>query len=70
MLVCTPRPGDTSPDPVVRCVAGDLEKRHWGLADGEWARLCARLGAVVHVGAHVNHMLPYEALSASITLLG
>ncbi|KAJ4458752.1 putative peroxisome Long-Chain Acyl-CoA Synthetase [Paratrimastix pyriformis] len=48
----------------VRCLAGDLEQHHWGLSAADWALLASRLAAVVHVGAHVNHMLSYESLRA------
>jgi fatty acid CoA ligase FadD9 len=43
-------------------VAGDIGEPSLGLADSEWARLAASVDRVVHVGAHVNHLLPYDQL--------
>lgn len=46
-------------------VAGDLSLHNLGLSDEEFAGLAARVQAVVHAGAHVNLVYPYDALRDS-----
>lgn len=46
-------------------VVGDLEQARLGLGNRSWDTLVELLDAVVHCGAKVNHMLPYEVLVPS-----
>ncbi|MFW6693098.1 amino acid adenylation domain-containing protein [Streptomyces sp. MAR4 CNX-425] len=43
-------------------VAGDIAEPRLGLDEPTWARLAADVDAVVHSGALVNHVLPYQHL--------
>ncbi|HEX7304515.1 carboxylic acid reductase [Lentzea sp.] len=43
-------------------LAGDLGEPSLGLAEDTWRRLAAETDLVVHPGALVNHVLPYEHL--------
>jgi fatty acid CoA ligase FadD9 len=44
---------------------GDLGAPNLGLADETWTRLAKTVDAIVHSGAHVNHLLPYNQLFAA-----
>ncbi len=55
--------GDRRPlDARIRVVPGDIEAPRFGLDEGEYGRLCARIETVVHSAAAVNHTLPCRAL--------
>lgn len=43
-------------------LVGSLEKPHWGLSDAEWADLSSKADLVVHNGALVHWVYPYETL--------
>ncbi len=43
-------------------VAGDLGAINLGLDEATWSRLADSVGLIVHSGAHVNHVLPYNQL--------
>ncbi|WP_245743512.1 carboxylic acid reductase [Lentzea fradiae] len=43
-------------------LAGDLAEPSLGLDERTWQRLAAEVDAIVHPGALVNHVLPYEHL--------
>lgn len=43
-------------------VVGSLEKPHWGMSDAEWAQLASNTDLVVHNGALVHWVYPYETL--------
>ncbi|QRP50659.1 thioester reductase domain-containing protein [Amycolatopsis sp. FDAARGOS 1241] len=43
-------------------LAGDLQEARLGLPEPLWSRLAADVDAITHVGALVNHVLPYEQL--------
>ncbi|MGO4615838.1 amino acid adenylation domain-containing protein [Nocardia sp. 2YAB30] len=45
-------------------VPGDLAEPSFGLADADFARLAARIDAIYHNGARVNHVEPYSLLRA------
>jgi fatty acid CoA ligase FadD9 len=44
---------------------GDLAAPALGLDDGTWNRLAGEVDLIVHTGAHVNHVLPYNQLLAA-----
>ncbi len=46
-------------------VSGDLGAPNLGLNEETWTRLARTVDAIVHAGAHVNHMLPYNQLFAT-----
>jgi fatty acid CoA ligase FadD9 len=46
-------------------VAGDIGSPNLGLDTGTWARLAETVDLIVHPGAHVNHVLPYNQLFAA-----
>lgn len=46
-------------------VAGDLSKPKFGLSDGEYAALAQSTDAIIHNGAEVHHLHPYERLRDS-----
>lgn len=49
-------------DERVTIVCGDLEKERFGL---DWSNFCSlgdTVSSIYHLGAHVNHILGYEAL--------
>lgn len=46
-------------------LAGDLGDVHLGLDDRTWTRLTETVDLIVHPGAHVNHVLPYQHLFAA-----
>ncbi|WP_327117754.1 amino acid adenylation domain-containing protein [Nocardia sp. NBC_01730] len=46
-------------------VPGDLAEPSFGLADADFARLAARVDAIYHNGARVNHVEPYPLLRAT-----
>ncbi|EKM56592.1 uncharacterized protein PHACADRAFT_118411 [Phanerochaete carnosa HHB-10118-sp] len=52
----------------VEAVAGDLDAPHFGLAPPAWARVAAEADAVVHNGALVHWVYPYEKLRAANVL--
>jgi fatty acid CoA ligase FadD9 len=63
--------GDSDPQLVVSltraderwsAVAGDLAEPRLGLDEDAWNQLAAEVDLIVHAGALVNHILPYEAL--------
>ncbi|HEY0452972.1 amino acid adenylation domain-containing protein [Actinophytocola sp.] len=57
---------DTDPaDPRVRVLPGDLAEADLGAGPGGWARLRAGVDTIVHAGAHVHHLSPYELLRPS-----
>ncbi len=43
-------------------IPGDLALPDLGLNQATWDRLAGELDAIVHTGAHVNHLLPYTQL--------
>ena len=43
-------------------LAGDLGEPHLGLAEPVWQRLADEVDVIMHPGALVNHVLPYEQL--------
>lgn len=46
-------------------IAGDLALPGLGLDDAQWAQLAEDVDLIVHSGAHVNHLLPYDQLFAA-----
>ncbi|CAK7211840.1 putative NRPS-like protein biosynthetic cluster [Sporothrix eucalyptigena] len=46
----------------IEVVAGDLSLPSLGLSDKDFDSLAARVQAIVHAGAHVNLVYPYDAL--------
>ncbi|MFC8847217.1 MULTISPECIES: carboxylic acid reductase [unclassified Micromonospora] len=46
-------------------LAGDIAEQQLGLSDAVWSRLGAEVDLIVHVGALVNHVLPYAAMFES-----
>ncbi len=46
-------------------IAGDLGAPNLGLDAATWDRLAETVDAIVHSGAHVNHVLPYNQLFAA-----
>lgn len=46
-------------------IAGDLGAHNLGLDADSWNRLGQSVDAIVHSGAHVNHVLPYNQLFAA-----
>ncbi|NEB96712.1 amino acid adenylation domain-containing protein, partial [Streptomyces anulatus] len=57
--------GALADDPRVRVVSGDLVERGLGVGPSEWRRLADGVDAIVHAGAHVHHLSPYERLKAA-----
>ncbi|WP_456340450.1 thioester reductase domain-containing protein [Streptomyces anulatus] len=57
--------GALADDPRVRVVPGDLVERGLGVGPREWRRLADGVDAIVHAGAHVHHLSPYERLKAA-----
>jgi thioester reductase-like protein len=54
---------DTDPaGPRVRVLPGDLAEGDLGAGADEWARLRDEVDTIVHAGAHVHHVSPYELL--------
>ncbi|MCJ1397376.1 large subunit of alpha-aminoadipate reductase [Xylographa trunciseda] len=49
----------------IRCVTGDLQKPKLGLSSKDWDEVAAEADVVVHNGAQVHWVLPYEQLKAS-----
>ena len=47
------------------CVTGDLQKPKLGLSSKDWDKVAAEADVVVHNGAQVHWVLPYEQLRAS-----
>jgi fatty acid CoA ligase FadD9 len=43
-------------------ISGDISEPHFGLDRERWDRLAASVDLIVHPGALVNHVLPYEQL--------
>jgi len=46
----------------ISIICGDLEKERFGL---DWSSFCGlgeSVSSIYHLGAHVNHVLGYEAL--------
>ncbi|HET6860048.1 MAG TPA: thioester reductase domain-containing protein, partial [Streptomyces sp.] len=54
--------GPAAYDPRVRVVRGDLAEEGLGVGAGQWARLADGVDSVVHAGAYVHHLSPYERL--------
>ncbi|KAJ1895207.1 large subunit of alpha-aminoadipate reductase [Kickxella alabastrina] len=48
----------------VRAIVGDLAKPHLGLSDSDWAECIESIDAIVHNGALVHWVYPYEKLRA------
>lgn len=46
-------------------LAGDLSSPGLGLGEADWQRLADSVDLIVHCGAHVNHVLPYNQLFAA-----
>ena len=47
-------------------VHGDLEsEHHLGISEAEYAHLTSEIDIIFHVGATVNHILPYSSLKAA-----
>ena len=44
------------------CLAGDLSSPQLGLSNNDWESLAERVDVITHVGALVNHKLPYRQL--------
>jgi len=49
----------------VTCITGDLAQPRFGLAADAFARLARSIDTIVHSGASVNFVFPYEALEAA-----
>ncbi len=49
-------------------VCGDITQEHLGLNENVWGDLTSKVDTVYHCAAHVNTVLPYEALEASNVL--
>ncbi|SNT60962.1 amino acid adenylation domain-containing protein/thioester reductase domain-containing protein, partial [Asanoa hainanensis] len=49
----------------VRVREGDLTRQRLGLSEDEFARLAAQLDVIVHSGAHVDILFPYEGLEGA-----
>ena len=49
----------------VTCIPGDLAQPRLGLAPDAFERLAARSTRIIHSGASVNFVFPYEALKAA-----
>ncbi|MDM7884650.1 carboxylic acid reductase [Curtobacterium sp. RHCKG23] len=49
-------------DDALEVIAGDVSEPRFGLDEGRWRGLAARLDLVAHAAALVNHVLPYAAL--------
>lgn len=43
-------------------IAGDISQERLGLDTTTWTRLSEEVDSIIHVGALVNHLLPYESL--------
>lgn len=48
--------------PYLEVLAGDIGEARLGLTESEWSALADSVDRIVHVGAHVNHVLPYDQL--------
>ena len=46
----------------IAVVCGDLEKERFGLDQSSYRDLVDSVSSIYHLGAHVNHLLGYEAL--------
>ncbi len=44
------------------CIAGDLSAPRLGLSTGRWEDLAEKVDVITHVGALVNHRMPYRQL--------
>ncbi|WP_281274718.1 carboxylic acid reductase [Actinokineospora cianjurensis] len=49
-------------EPHLEVLAGDIAEPRLGLDQPTWDRLAAEVDHIVHAGAHVNHVLPYNHL--------
>lgn len=49
----------------VKPLAGDLEKRNFGLEHEVYDNLAAEVDVIFHIGATVNHILPYSKMKAA-----
>jgi thioester reductase-like protein len=49
----------------LRPVLGDLKLARFGLSEAAFARLAARVDTIIHAGAHVNFIYPYEVLRST-----
>ncbi len=75
-LVRRPRAAAPGQDPIssssrkrrVRWIAGDLASAGLGLAPGDWDALASQIDVVLHCGAAVNWVFPYEGLRAANVL--
>ncbi|RKP27925.1 hypothetical protein SYNPS1DRAFT_6883, partial [Syncephalis pseudoplumigaleata] len=48
----------------ITAVVGDLAEPHLGIADAEWQQLCERVDVIIHNGALVHWVYPYQKLRA------
>ncbi|MCJ1434693.1 large subunit of alpha-aminoadipate reductase [Xylographa pallens] len=51
--------------PRIKCVTGDLRKPRLGLSSKDWDEVALEADVIVHNGAQVHWVLPYEQLKAS-----
>ena len=51
----------------ITIVCGDLEKERFGLDSSSFCSLGESVSSIYHLGAHVNHILGYEALRYDAT---
>jgi len=56
-------------DKRVTIVCGDLEKERFGLDQSSFCSLGDSVSSIYHLGAHVNHILGYEALRYDIKII-
>ncbi|MCJ1378412.1 large subunit of alpha-aminoadipate reductase [Xylographa soralifera] len=49
----------------IKCVTGDLQKPKLGLSSKDWDEVAVEADVIVHNGAQVHWVLPYEQLKAS-----
>jgi len=48
----------------VVAVCGDLSQEHFGIAEDRWAQLCKEVNLIIHNGAMVHWVYPYNKLRA------
>ena len=53
----------------INIVCGDLEKERLGLDSSSFSSLSESVSSIYHLGAHVNHVLGYEALRYDATCI-
>lgn len=49
-------------EPDIEVLVGNLEDKHFGLGDKEWNELAGRVDGIIHNGALVHWVYPYEKL--------